>query len=459
MASGGRGTLSQPVKRANTGNGPARIAPIYKRLPHGPHQLARNEVIQNQRARIYGAMVEAIARSGYERTSVKQVIGLAGVSRRSFYEQFSNKEECFLATFDVIAGRDIKRLRNAYATTEGNLEDRLRAAFLALTASAKENRNGSLLVFVAAQTAGAAGALRLRHATNTCEQMLARSFAEAPEAHVLPAPIVRGITGGLHGAMSAVLYQDEVEQRPELAEDLLRWTLLFQTPAAAHMDERLATRLARRMREISLATAHQPPGEAPVVGDDRHRLLHNALRLAALHDYRDLTAPQIADEAQVPIDDFLELYSSKDECFLAALDMLAGDILEIVASPDLVSDDWPRAVRRVLGQLMDYLSERPLYCRTIAQEAFLAGSHAMRQNLDLANDIATLLTEGAPASAQSGVAIEGIAGAFLHTIRCQVAGGRMQLLPVLSDYVSYIVLAPFIGAKEAFAIVTEDADG
>ncbi|MHB8242469.1 MAG: TetR/AcrR family transcriptional regulator [Solirubrobacteraceae bacterium] len=450
--------MSQPVKRANTGKGPARIAPIYKRLPHGPHQLARNEVIQNQRARIYGAMVEAVARSGYERTSVKQVIGLAGVSRRSFYEQFSNKEECFLATFDVIAGRDIKRLRKAYAAAEGDLEDRLRAAFCELAASARENRNRSMLAFVAAQTAGAGGALRLRRATTTCEQMLARTFAESRGACVLPAPIVRGITGGLHGAMSTVLYEDQAAQRPELAEDMLRWTLLFQTPAAAQMDERLALRLARRMRQISLASAHQPSGEAAAVGDDRQRLLHNALRLAALHEYSDLTAPQIADEAQVPIDDFLALYTSKDECFLAALDMLAGDVLEIVASPDLVSDDWPRAVRRVLGQLMDYLSERPLYSRTIAQEAFLAGSHAMRQNLDLANDIATLLTEGAPTAPRSGIATEGIAGAFLHTIRCQVAGGRIQLLPVLADYLSYIVLAPFIGAKEAFAIVTEDAD-
>ena len=151
-----------------------------------------------------------------------------------------------------------------------------------------------------------------------------------------------------------------------------------------------------------------------------------------------------------------ELFTSRDQCFLAALDMLADDILAIVADPELISDDWPHAVRRVVGALMDYLSERPLYSRTIAQEAFLAGPEAVRQNFELASAVATLLTEGAPSRAQSGVAVEGIAGAILHTIRCQVAGGRIQLLPALSDYLSYIVLAPYIGAKDALAIVTED---
>ena len=96
MASGGVASLSQLDEHAGGADGRAgggkqhagggttstriaspRIAPLYKRLPHGPHRLARDEVIQNQRARIHGAMVEAIAQYGYEKTSVK--IGRAHV--------------------------------------------------------------------------------------------------------------------------------------------------------------------------------------------------------------------------------------------------------------------------------------------------------------------------------------------------------------------------------------------
>ena len=84
-----------PNRKARAGKAPA---PLYERLPHGPHRSSAEAVLRNQRARMHGAMVEAVAMHGYERTSVKQVVGLAGVSRRSFYEQFANKQECFLAT-------------------------------------------------------------------------------------------------------------------------------------------------------------------------------------------------------------------------------------------------------------------------------------------------------------------------------------------------------------------------
>ena len=47
---------------------------------------------------------------------------------------------------------------------------------------AHDNPKAILLVLVEAQTAGAAGTLRLHRVTATCEQMLARSFLESPEA-------------------------------------------------------------------------------------------------------------------------------------------------------------------------------------------------------------------------------------------------------------------------------------
>jgi AcrR family transcriptional regulator len=417
-------------------------------------------VILHQRRRIHGAMVEAVSQSGYERTSVKQVIGLAGVSRRSFYELFSNKEECFLATFDLIVHRDLQRITKAYTTTEGGLEERLGAAFEKFVERATTSRKATRLVLVEAQTAGTNGALRLRRATATCEQLLAKSFLEGPRASPLPAPIVRGITGGLHGAASTRLGREPSEQEGDLAEQMLTWTLLFHTPSAVEMAERLTGRLTRRMREIALETAHPRPVAPPASdrhGDDRGRLLENALRLAALHDYRELTAPQIADEARVPIDAFLELFADKDNCFLAGLDMIGEEMLEIAADPSLVSRDWPRAVRTVVAELMSYLAERPLYARTIAQEAFFAGSGAVERNLALAASLATLLTEGAPAPARSEIAVEAIAGAFLHLVRCQVAAGRIQLLTAMSDYFAYIVLAPFIGAEAAIEALGDEA--
>ena len=434
-----------------------QIAPMYKRLPHGPHRLERNEVVLHQRARIHGAMVEAVANNGYEGTSVKQVIGLAAVSRRSFYEQFANKEECFLATFDLVVRRELKQVRNAYIGTDGSLEERARAVFARFADTAVDDRNATVLVVLEAQRVGPAGVLRVRRAAGICEHLLARAFVESPGATALPMPIVRAIAGGLHGIASAFLREEEhTHSSVDLAEEMLSWTLLFQTPAAERTSERMAAGLAARVREISSAHGHRLGGAEAPGRDERTRLLQAVLRLVTREDYRTLSAPQIADEANVSIDTCCELFADKDECFLAALDMIGDELLAIAADPLLVSDDWPQAVRRVLARLMRYLADRPLQARTLAQEAFFAGDEALEHAVDLFHSIATLLTEGAPTDAHGSLTTEAVAGAIWHTIRCQVTGGRIELLAALSDHLAYVVLAPFVGADAAVEIVFDE---
>jgi AcrR family transcriptional regulator len=434
----------------------ARLAPLYQRLPHGPHHLGADAVTRNQRSRMHGAMIEAVATSGYERTSVKQVVGLAGVSRRSFYEQFANKQDCFLATYDVIAARGAGRVSAAYRAAGGDVQHRMHAAFGELTQAISANRKSANLVIVEAPKAGAPALLRLRRASATFEQMLSGCLEHSSPSGALPAPVIRGIAGGLHAAMSRCLREGCAETAPLLADEMLDWTLLFQTPAA----ERLAARLAQRARRALAQGRKAPSALAPPTrasqADDRERLLEQALTLAVVEGYRDLSAPQIADAAGVSIAAFFELFDGKDECFVAALDMLGARLLELVSDPQLDSEQWPQAVRRTIGELLRYLADRPIYARTIAEGAFLAGPLAVERNLALAHEIAKRLTTGAPEQARSALVVHGVAGALSHTVRCHVASGQIQLLSVLSDYLTYIVLTPFIGSESAAELVIED---
>jgi AcrR family transcriptional regulator len=436
----------------------AGLAPLYQRLPHGPHRLGTEEVVRNQRHRMHGAMIEAVAENGYERTSVKQVVGLAGVSRRSFYEQFANKQECFLATYDLIARRGAGRVSAAYREADGDTHDRLQAAFGELGQTISTNWKSASLVMLEAPKVGAPALLRLRRASATFEQLLGSCFEHTTETGPLPGPVVRGIAGGLHAAMSRCLREESAQTAPQLADEMFRWTLLFQTPAAKQLAERLSERARRALVEGRKA----PAGDSlsrPLAArrDERERLLEHALHLSVVEGYRELSAPQIADAANVSIDAFFELFDGKEECFLAALDMLGERLLELAGDPGLSSADWPYAVRRTIRQLMGFLAEHPIYARTIAEGAFAAGPEAIERNLTLAQGIATRLTEGAPEQARSALAVQGVAGALSHTVRCHVASGQIQLLSVLSDYLSYIVLTPFIGAEQAAELVIEDA--
>jgi AcrR family transcriptional regulator len=70
-------------------------------LPRGRHRLTREEVLASQRGRMLTAVADAVAEKGFARMSVADIIKRAGVSRETFYEQFSDKEDCFLAALEA----------------------------------------------------------------------------------------------------------------------------------------------------------------------------------------------------------------------------------------------------------------------------------------------------------------------------------------------------------------------
>ena len=92
-----------------------------------PARLTRQQAAASQRGRLLRAMAEAIAENGYAQTAVADVTARAGVSRRTFYEQFTGKEDCFLAAFDAGAEVLFKTVQAAIDPQEA-VERQMRAA-------------------------------------------------------------------------------------------------------------------------------------------------------------------------------------------------------------------------------------------------------------------------------------------------------------------------------------------
>lgn len=78
--------------------------PELARLPPGRHGLPREFVTHNQRERLIAGIAEAIAEHGYAGTTIAHITRQAAVSRRTFYEHFSSKDECFVAAYDTVMG-------------------------------------------------------------------------------------------------------------------------------------------------------------------------------------------------------------------------------------------------------------------------------------------------------------------------------------------------------------------
>lgn len=111
-------------ERANT----IRAASVPReRLPSGRHRLTRDDVAASQRGRLVFAIAEAVAAKGYAATTVADVVERAGVSRRTFYEQFPGLEACFLAAFDVGVEILLGNMAEAAEALPADADWRLRA--------------------------------------------------------------------------------------------------------------------------------------------------------------------------------------------------------------------------------------------------------------------------------------------------------------------------------------------
>ena len=351
-----KATASMPTPAKESGKSKQRatpkIVPIYARLPRGPHPLGAPGVAHNQRIRIHGGMIEAVTTRGYPQTSVKLVVGLAGVSRRSFYEQFSGKEECFMATFDLIANRAIKRLTDAYRTAEGDQRQRLRAVLRALGAELEQNPKALRLAIADSQTAGAEGLRRLQKTTAICEGLLAGALSgRCPPAdggepaaggaagregsEALPPPVVRAIVGGLRRATQMRLLDDDTEDLQPLVREMGKWLLLFQSPALARLRPR---RCANRPFPETLELEPDACG-----GESRRaRVLRSAIETGLRErKFADLSSPRIAEGAGLPFEAVTELYPDPQACYLEALDVLGDELLQLIAGPERVSAEWP----------------------------------------------------------------------------------------------------------------------
>jgi AcrR family transcriptional regulator len=79
------------------------------------------------RARILGGLADSIAERGYAATTIADIVRHARVSKRTFYEQFADKEACFLDLYSQTSD-ELVALIAAAASGDAPWEQRLEAA-------------------------------------------------------------------------------------------------------------------------------------------------------------------------------------------------------------------------------------------------------------------------------------------------------------------------------------------
>jgi AcrR family transcriptional regulator len=103
---------------------------IPRRLPRGLHGLDPGVVAASQRTRLLEAVGRAVAEKGYAGATIDDIVRGAGVSKKTFYDLFSDKLDCFLAAYEAASDELLARLREAQSSGDGWL-DRTRAGVVA----------------------------------------------------------------------------------------------------------------------------------------------------------------------------------------------------------------------------------------------------------------------------------------------------------------------------------------
>ncbi|MDQ2629923.1 MAG: TetR/AcrR family transcriptional regulator [Actinomycetota bacterium] len=197
------------------------------KFPSGVRKLPSDLIRAIQRERLIVAMLNAVADLGYLGTNVQDVIDRAGVSRPTFYEHFSNKEDCFLAAFDTTAARLRKKV-DAAARKGGDVwRDRIRYALEALLRFASREPDTARTIVVEARAASATAVRRrvelMDHFAN-CLQIQARELL--PENRLQADLTASGIVGGVESLLYSRLCKQEYEQLESLLPSLMYFVVL-----------------------------------------------------------------------------------------------------------------------------------------------------------------------------------------------------------------------------------------
>jgi AcrR family transcriptional regulator len=200
--------------------------PELARLPPGRHGLPREFVAHNQRERLIAGLAEAIAENGYAGTTIAHITRHAAVSRRTFYEHFASKDECFVAAYDTVMAEMRERVGQAF---EGGADwaHAVKAGIAAMLAFLAAEPNLARLCMVEALVAGPVVVERYDAAIQSFVPYFQTGReGRSPEVLSRLSPTTEeALVGGMMSLISRRIIAGKATELETLLPDLVEFTL------------------------------------------------------------------------------------------------------------------------------------------------------------------------------------------------------------------------------------------
>jgi AcrR family transcriptional regulator len=423
-----------------------------------------------QRKRILDGMVYVAARDGYARATIARVIARAGVSRPTFYDYFSDKDDCFLAAL-----ADIQQQL---------LDDVARAVQQAPPAEAVQATIRTLIAFAASQPEAArfltgepmAGGPRVLDAR---DQGIGEIATLIEQAHGKPAPdatmpdvSARVLLGTIYRLLSRRLRQGE-HTTAGVSEDLLHWIETYEQPIGERRWFALEPMHAPAPWAVLPETLLREPAALPrarrrnakeVAENQRQRILFATATLAHEKGYAATTIAAITRRAGVDRRAFNALFADKQEAFMALVALGFQRTMAVTAGAFFAGAEWPERIWEAGRAFTEFMQSNPALAHIGFVEPYAVGPDAAQRVEDGFTAFTVFLQEGlrhAPqgSRAASPLALEAIATAIFETGYHESRRDGSRAMSSLLPHVAFLCLAPFIGAGEANRFIDEKVDG
>ncbi len=434
----------------------------------------------SERARLIEALIEVAAERGYADTSIEMVTTRAGLDRPAFDRHFRGKNDGFLTAWQEVNEECMQAVMRAYES-ERDWPDRLRAVAHVVVASlCNDPSRASFAVEVLA--AGDAARARRDMTMRVIASLIDAGRKEMEDPESVPHTTAEALAGSAYGQVYAKVVRGDTDDLPDLVPQLMSAAVMPYLGVEAALEEldRSSNSPDQYRRRVAFANssvgkgeeyppelARLPPGRHGlprefVAHNQRERLIAGLAEAIAENGYAGTTIAHITRHAAVSRRTFYEHFSSKDECFVAAYEVVMAELRERVSQAFEEESEWPRAVRAGIAAMLRFLAAEPNLARLCMVEALVAGPVVVERYDAAIQSFVPYFESGRDGrspevlSRLSPTTEEALVGGMMSLISRRIIAGRTseleQLLPDLVEF----TLTPYLGSDEAAKIARED---
>jgi AcrR family transcriptional regulator len=416
-----------------------------------------------QRERLLQGMVTAANRGGYAGASISAVIAAAGVSRPTFYEYFSDRDDCFQACIRDVQDQLSATIEDALSGQAADAAAAVAIQALVGYASAEPARARFLM---AEAMSGGTHALDARdRGIASIATSLERAQGDPPGDARVADLDARILVATAYRMIATRLRRGETVAR--LAVDLLSWIAAYVRPARELRWQKLtALPPPGRSPHVPDVPVHQmqevlPPGrprisEQEVSENHRLRILYATARMAKEKGYTATTVADITRLASVDGSAFYRLFADKQDAFVAVHELGFQQVMDVTAKAFFSAESWAERSWEAGRALTQLLQDNPLVAHVGFVEAYAVGPRAVQRIEDSHTAFMFFLQEGLlqrpQANAPSRAALEAIVAAIFEIVYLQTRGREPQTAGMLA-HIAHIWLTPFMGAEAADAFI------